>query len=181
MGGTSMRDFSQQFAEAKGLLKPAAKKNVRENKFGAKRTRVGMITFHSKTEADFYSRLLLLQKGGAITKLELQPKYLLQEAFEARNGEKHQAIYYLADFEVVFPDGTIKVYDTKGTKTEEYMLKKKLLLFRYPELLFEEVYFPLEHPVNSSELSIETVKSIREKASIRSKDWENRFTKKTLA
>lgn len=181
MGGTSMGKFAQQFAEAKGLLKTAPQKNIRENKFGAKRTRVGMITFHSKTEADFYSRLLLLQKGGAITKLELQPKYLLQEAFEARNGEKHQAIYYLADFEVVFPDGTIKVYDTKGTKTEEYNLKKKLLLFRYPELIFEEVYFPLEHPVSSAELSLDTVQGIRSKAATRSKEWQNRYAKKALA
>lgn len=174
MGGTSLHQFAQQFAEANGLIKPQKKPMSRENKFGAKRTKVGMITFHSKTEADFYSRLHLLQKAGSITKMELQPKYLLQEAFVARNGEKHQAIYYLADFEVVFPDGIIKLYDTKGQKTEEYNIKKKLLLWRYPDLLFEEVYFPHEHPVHSKELSLQTVEQIRADAIARTKEWQNK-------
>lgn len=39
---------------------------------------------------------------------------------------------------MVYPDGREEIVDTKGYKTKEYLLKRKMLLFRYPEINFIE-------------------------------------------
>ena len=80
---------------------------------------------------------MLLLKNGSISKLELQPKYILQEKFVQR-GKKHRAITYKADFRYC-ENGHIIVEDVKGFKTKVYELKKKMLLFNYPHIDFREV------------------------------------------
>lgn len=49
------------------------------------------------------------------------------------------AIKYVADFVVHYPDGLQVVVDTKGFRTKDYLLKRKMLLYKYPDILFEEV------------------------------------------
>lgn len=45
------------------------------NKYRAQKTTIDGITFHSKGEAERYQQLKLLERGKAISNLELQPSY----------------------------------------------------------------------------------------------------------
>lgn len=81
----------------------------------------------------------MLKKAGEVTEIILQPEYTLQEAFTRENGERVRAIRYRADFKVCYKDGTVEVIDVKGHKTKEYLLKKKQLLNKYPDINFIEV------------------------------------------
>jgi len=108
------------------------------SKYHAKKTEVDGIVFDSKKEAEYYATLLLLQKSGVVVKLERQVKFELQPHFRY-NKKMERAITYVADFVVTYKDGHEEVVDVKGMRTREYSLKRKLLLFRYPEIVFREV------------------------------------------
>jgi len=109
------------------------------SKYNAKKTERDGITFDSKAEADRYDVLRLMVKGKAITNLTLQPRFILQDAY-IREGRKIRPIEYRGDFAYYEKGGSrLVVEDVKGTKTKEYLLKKKLLLFRYPEIDFREI------------------------------------------
>jgi hypothetical protein len=111
-----------------------------ENKYRNKRTIVDGIEFDSKAEAVRYRELLLLEAGGRIEDLTLQPSYELQPAFRDVRGRKHRAIKYIADFryiEVIDPQsiqGLDVVEDVKGARTKEFAIKEKLFRFRYPNI-----------------------------------------------
>ena len=49
----------------------------RRNKFGARKTVVGGITFDSKREAEYYAELKLREKAGEVHEIELQPEFRL--------------------------------------------------------------------------------------------------------
>lgn len=98
------------------------------------------ITFDSKKEMYRYRELKLLLKAGEIVDLKLQVPFTLQEAFTDYTGKKQRPITYLADF--VYVDKEKKqqvVEDVKGMRTEKYLLKKKLFLYKYPLFFFIEV------------------------------------------
>lgn len=109
-------------------------------KYHNKKTTVNGITFDSKLEAARYSELLVLERGGFISALTTQPKFLLQDGFEY-DGKKERAIYYIADFQYLDSDtNEWVVEDAKGTRTEVYKLKRKLFLAKYGKRYrFEEV------------------------------------------
>lgn len=100
------------------------------------------ITFDSVAEASRYNELRMIEKSGSISELELQPEFELQPGFR-RHGRKERAITYRADFRYrdIDCDGTsrIVVEDVKGHRTAVYRLKRKMLLYRYPEIDFREV------------------------------------------
>jgi hypothetical protein len=100
------------------------------SKYGAKKTVVNGTVFDSKVEADYFIHLQKLQQQGLIQSFELQPKFMLQEAFE-KNGKKYKAIEYIADFKIVLLDGDIEIVDVKGVMTPEFKLKQKLFEKRY--------------------------------------------------
>lgn len=97
------------------------------------------ITFDSKAEMHRYFELFTLEKKGEIGDLELQPKYVLQPAFTDKSGAKQREIAYIADFRYRDEHGRTIVEDVKGLKTSDYKIKKKMLLYRYPEINFIEV------------------------------------------
>lgn len=100
---------------------------------------VNGIEFDSMKEANRYQELLLLQKAKKIMHLKLQPEFILQDSFKI-GKTTHRAIKYIADFQYQnFTTGEIIVEDVKGIKTEVYRIKKKLLLFKYPEIDFREI------------------------------------------
>ena len=105
------------------------------NKFNAKRTTVDNITFHSKGEARRYAELKLMERAGLIQNLELQPKFMLLEAFTDEDGVRHRAITYTADFRYM-ENGFFIVEDFKGRETEVFKLKRKLFASRYPGYRF---------------------------------------------
>lgn len=109
------------------------------NKYKNKKVVIDGLVFDSKREAKRYGELLLLEKVGAITNLQRQVKYVLipaqrePDTVGARGGihkgkviEKECAYY--ADF-VYEQDGETVVEDTKGMRTTEYVIKRKLMLY----------------------------------------------------
>lgn len=112
----------------KGRIKVAPKEE---------RTRDG-ITFASKAEMQRYAELRLMELAGKIKNLEVQPSFILQEPY-MRDGKLIRGISYRADFRYYDHErGKRIVEDWKGMRTEVYRLKKKLLLKRYPDMIFIE-------------------------------------------
>ena len=128
------------------------------SKYKAKKVTVDGIEFASLHEAYRYRELVLLERAGQIQNLRRQVKYVLIPAMYApdivgvRGGRKRGKVIerecaYKADFvyevpvstayensdgHVVFADGfeTI-VEDAKGVRTKDYIIKRKLMLYRH--------------------------------------------------
>ena len=103
---------------------------ITKNKFGAKKTQVGDITFDSKAEARRYADLVLLQKAGYITALELQVPFILapQVRFEGASRAK-PAMKYIADFVYVECETNRKIVeDCKGMLTPLFQAKRHWML-----------------------------------------------------
>lgn len=112
----------------------------RYSKYNAKKTVVDGIKFDSKREAERYCELKLLEKAKEIRNLELQPRFLLQDKFEDKQGNTHRKIEYVADFMYIDKDNKKIVEDVKGVMTDVYKLKKKLFLNLYDkEFDFREI------------------------------------------
>jgi hypothetical protein len=90
--------------------------------------------FDSVIESRYYTQLKWAQEHKTILFFRLQPRYLLQEAFE-KNGKKFRKIDYVADFEVHHCDGSIETIDVKSTETEVFKIKRKLFENKYPHKL----------------------------------------------
>lgn len=113
-----------------------------KSKYKAIKTTINGIEFDSRKEARRYQELLLLQRGKAISNLQLQIKFVLIPAqYEeveryGKNGNKlkshrrlvEKEVSYIADF-VYEEDGKLIVEDTKGFKTKDYIIKRKLMLY----------------------------------------------------
>ena len=113
-------------------------------KYGNKKVEVDGIEFDSKKEERRYWELKLLQRAGKITDLELQREFELipaqYETFEryGKTGKRlqdgkrcvEQKCVYKADF-CYMQDGRLVVEDTKGVKTKDYIIKRKLMLERH--------------------------------------------------
>ena len=97
------------------------------NKFNAKKTVVDGITFDSTKEAKRYAKLRDMERAGKIQGLRLQVPFELVPSFEC-DGVKYREMRYIADF-VYYRNGKQVVEDTKGVKTAEYKLKKKLMAY----------------------------------------------------
>lgn len=102
---------------------------ARYHKYNAKKTVVNGITFDSKREAERYEKLLKMLKAGAISHLELQPDFELQEGFECK-GKKYRPIIYKADFAYMEGD-TYVVEDVKGMETDVFKMKRKMFIHKY--------------------------------------------------
>lgn len=86
------------------------------------------MTFDSVKEYKRYRELLLLQKAGAITGMQRQVKYELIPTQRIGGKVAERACTYIADF-VYQENGETVVEDTKGFKTPEYIIKRKLMLW----------------------------------------------------
>lgn len=97
------------------------------SKYHARKITVYGITFDSRKEAARYGQLRLMEKAGIITDLRRQVKY---ELIPKQEGERPCS--YIADF--VYDEtasGEHIVEDVKGCRTKEYIIKRKLMLYRY--------------------------------------------------
>lgn len=99
-------------------------------KYQNKKTEVDGIIFDSKKEAKRYKELLLLESAGAITDLRRQVKYELIPSQRIDGKVAERKVEYIADF-VYTQDGETIVEDTKGFKTKDYIIKRKLMLYKY--------------------------------------------------
>ncbi len=110
----------------------------RRQKYGNTKVEVDGVVFQSKKEAARYAELKLLVAGGAISGLQLQPVFELQAKFTDAKGVKHRAINYTADF-CYMSNGTLTVEEVKGFETREWLLKRKLFLFKFRSILLEVI------------------------------------------
>lgn len=97
------------------------------NKYHSKKTVVDGIEFDSAKEAKRYTKLRDMQEAGEIQGLRLQVPFEILPSFEC-DGVKYRGMKYIADF-VYYRDGKQVVEDTKGWKTAEYRMKKKLMAY----------------------------------------------------
>lgn len=99
------------------------------------------IVHDSQKEANRWVELNLLQRAGKITDLQRQVKYILIPAQYERSIDLETGITkkgklierectYIADF-VYRENNKVVVEDTKGLKTKDYIIKRKLLLAHY--------------------------------------------------
>lgn len=115
------------------LLKKAGLPQSTIPKWHNKHVTIDGRTFASEKEGNRYSELKHLLRAGAITSFRCQVPFVVFDEF-TKNGIKHQAITYVADFVVDFPNGRTDVEDTKGKPTEVFKLKQKLFEAKYPNL-----------------------------------------------
>lgn len=99
-------------------------------KYRNKKVTVDGLTFDSKLEARRYQELKLLERAGEIEDLQLQVKYTLIPSQKLNNRVVERAVTYVADFVYrLKTNGECVVEDTKGVKTKEYILKRKMMLY----------------------------------------------------
>ena len=115
-------------------------------KYGNRKVVREGITFDSLKEYRRFCELSLLEKAGQITNLQRQVKYVLipqqreftNEIYE--RGKKkgcfkpgrilERECSYIADFQYI-ENGKTVVEDVKGMRTKEYIIKRKLMLYRH--------------------------------------------------
>lgn len=84
--------------------------------------------FDSKKECARFCQLSLLEKAGVIKNLRRQVKFELIPSQKINGKVVEHACAYVADF-VYEMDGKTIVEDTKGYKTKDYIIKRKLMLY----------------------------------------------------
>lgn len=129
----------RSYIKSEGNRFNLAEKVAKKNKFNAKKKTVGDRTFDSGKEAKRYVELSALEQAGAIRGLECQKRFELVENFEYR-GVKVRGVAWVADF-YYFNGREWVAEDVKSPitrKKPEYIIKKKLFMLKYPDILFNE-------------------------------------------
>lgn len=112
-----------------------------KSKYHARKTIIDGITFDSLKEARRYRELKALEARGMIASLELQKKFVLipaqrtPDTIGKRGGTIkgkliEREVAYYADFyyfDAMTQEWTVE--DTKGMRTPEYIIKRKLMLW----------------------------------------------------
>ena len=112
------------------------------NKYKSHKTSANGVIFDSKKEYNRYIELTLLSRSGAIKGLKRQVKFeLIPAQYEpdiinprgkAKKGKLiERAVSYIADFVYTDETGKTVVEDTKGFRTKDYIIKRKLLLYMH--------------------------------------------------
>lgn len=101
------------------------------NKYSNKKITVDGMTFDSKKEYNRYCELKLLEKAGEIKDLDRQHRFQIIPTQRDLDGNIiERPVTYIADFTYTdVKTGKLVVEDTKGYKTPEYILKRKMLLY----------------------------------------------------
>lgn len=110
-------------------------------KYNSRKTIVYGIAFDSRKEANRYLVLRDLERQGKITDLKMQVPFLLIPAQRApetvgpKGGTKmgkllERSCEYYADF-VYNRNGETVVEDAKGVRTDDYIIKRKLMLYTH--------------------------------------------------
>lgn len=114
-----------------------------KSKYKSKKITLNGETFDSRKEYQRWCELKLLERAGKITDLKRQVPFELipaqYEPFERyskktgkrlKDGQRciEQSVVYNADF-VYMRNGEQVVEDTKGMRTEKYIIKRKLMLW----------------------------------------------------
>lgn len=99
------------------------------SKYGNRKITSNGMTFDSEREYRRYCELRLLERAGKLQNLQRQVRFeLLPKQVDEAGKVVERAVNYVADF-VYTIDGKRIVEDTKGFRTADYKLKKKMMLY----------------------------------------------------
>jgi hypothetical protein len=110
------------------------------SKYGNKKavSRDGTI-FHSQRECKHYEELLLLQAVGDIYGLKTQTLFTLVPCqMESSKRVAERPVTYRCDFDYFDRQGRRHIEDSKGEKTQQYIIRRKLMLWVH-QIKVEEV------------------------------------------
>jgi hypothetical protein len=110
------------------------------SKYRSRKVTVDGETFDSKREYKRWCELKLAERAGEISELKRQVKFVLipSQREKVWNREKNifedgkvieREVSYIADFVYKNRLGLEVVEDTKGFKTKDYIIKRKLMLW----------------------------------------------------
>lgn len=114
------------------------------NKYGNRKVHTAEGVFDSEHEYQRWMELKLLERAGKISGLRRQEKFSLiptqyetYERFSEKTGKRlkdgsrcvERECCYIADFAYSDENHNLVVEDAKGVRTEEYKIKRKLMLF----------------------------------------------------
>lgn len=122
----------------------AGAKTAKRNKYNTQATEAHGLKFDSKKEARRYDFLRYLEQSGEIRNLRHHICYNLITPFAAANGKRERGVSYEADFvyeEQQAGKWVTVVEDVKSVATRkrpEYVIKRKLLQWLYPNIWFLE-------------------------------------------
>jgi hypothetical protein len=112
----------------------------RKSKYHSQKVEIDGILFDSKREANRYRVLKEKAEMGQITSLERQVKFILipvqkePDRLGPRGGMIKGKVLerecsYVADFTYYDQEGNYIVEDSKGFRTPEYIIKRKMMLY----------------------------------------------------
>ena len=121
------------------LFKPTGEK-PKVNKYQAQKCEFNGEKFDSRKELQRWLELRLLERNGEISELRRQVKFELipaqrePDTIGKRGGVIkgkviEHGVNYVADFVYKDSAGCTVVEDTKGMRTKEYVIKRKLMLY----------------------------------------------------
>lgn len=118
--------------------------SMKPTKYHSRKITVDSETFDSKKEYRRFCELSLLERAGEITNLQRQVKFVLipaqyeeYERYSTKTGKRlkngrrvvERECSYIADFVYKNYAGETVVEDTKGFRTTDYIIKRKLMLW----------------------------------------------------
>lgn len=110
---------------------------MRKTKFGNKKIIIDGYKLDSIKESSRYLELKLLLRSGEISDLKLKPKFTLIPSQKLSTGKRERPCTYTADYSYI-ENGKFIVEDSKskknkkwksGTKTQQYVIRRKLMLW----------------------------------------------------
>lgn len=122
-------------------MKPAFWMKKKGNKFGAMKTTVDGIVFHSKREAEYYGQLKMMKRAGKISSFERQISFPLYAMWGGNTPDESRKIgNHIVDFVVVdIMSGQKEVHEVKGMETDVWKLKKKIFEANYPHIPYKVI------------------------------------------
>ena len=118
--------------------------SMKPTKYHSRKITVDSETLDSKKEYRRFCELSLLERAGEITNLQRQVKFVLipaqyeeYERYSTKTGKRlkngrrvvERECSYIADFVYKNYAGETVVEDTKGFRTTDYIIKRKLMLW----------------------------------------------------
>lgn len=98
------------------------------HKYGAVRTELDGFKFSSKAESRYYLGLKARKAAGEVL------FWLMQVPFHLPGG-----VRYVVDFQEFHADGSVHFVDVKGTETESFRAKKRIVEAMFPGVVVEVV------------------------------------------
>ena len=106
------------------------KPRQKESKYHSQKITVSGKTFDSIKEGSRYADLVMMERAGEISELKCQVPFVLIPSQKDEKGKTiEKPVKYIADFVYKDKNGVLVVEDTKGVRTADYIIKRKLMLF----------------------------------------------------